>query len=127
MIKWNCVSCKGKLVTRKEKILKTCNGCALKAKQSIQGAKNYGDAALMLVSQLSTSKFKRKDQKSLVKTLSNPKKRQEVFVKWRGEGLTTDNVCSQLLDFVPKELLDEIVSDYNVFLVKKVYEEENLL
>jgi hypothetical protein len=54
----------------------------------------------------------------LFKTLSNPSKRESVFVEWRGKGFDTDVVRAELGAFLPDAFVDEVVFDYHAFITK---------
>jgi len=124
MIKWNCSFCGNKLPSRKEKILKVCNFCALEAKNTLKDKNlDVQSKFFMLISSSSVNSINKKEKKLLIKTLEDDKKRLEVFVEWKKNNLSPAKIREELEPFVPDKLLEEVVFHYhaitstNLFIV----------
>lgn len=116
-MKWTCMHCRGKLISRKENILKTCNKCALASKNIIKNKDlSATDKAIELYKISVTGApiiLKDKDKAKLEKTLENKKLRMACIVKWKKEHLDLDQVLMNLEPYdLSRSTVDKIVEDW---------------
>lgn len=99
-VRWKCNLCGGELKTLKEKMLKTCNTCAL------EGAKGFdmmakGQFKKGISQVLTTTGIKKEKQdvmqEHLEKALS--KKKEKIIKKLKKKGLTDEEIQEGLAEF----------------------------
>lgn len=119
MIRWNCMVCKGKLHSRKEKILKTCNGCALQAKKVINN-QGYSEVVkfMTLKNMVDGGKLSTKEKKQIKKDLLDSKKQPQIFDRWRTEQLSVQDIQEELesIKLLSVEKIKKIQTQYQTYI-----------
>lgn len=118
MLRWNCHVCGCKLITRKERLLKTCNKCSLQARNILTNTGlSSKDKFFSLVAMELSGKMSRKDKNLLVRTLSDNVKKLDVFKEWHLKEYSSSVVRDELLSFdLDQEFVNGVVRDYKIFL-----------